>query len=221
MSRYSAIIFDFDGTLFDTRQAISKTLEETFRRLAVSSPDGEQVRQIISQGINLEETFRQLLPERAPDLAIEDCVQVYREIYNSGVGIEASVPFPETPGALAEIHDRRVPVAVVSNKGEESVLKILEFFELRSFVDLVVAAKDEHPTKPDPRTFHDRIRPQLGSEACERVLVVGDTDVDIRFAREIDAGACWAAYGYGSRAKCEALGPDHVVDSPKAVAGIL
>ena len=29
------------------------------------------------------------------------------------------------------------------------------------------------------------------------------------------------AYGYGSRAKCEALGPDHVVDSPKAVAGIL
>jgi phosphoglycolate phosphatase len=91
-------------------------------------------------------------------------------------------------------------------------------FGMHDFVQLVIAARDASPTKPDPRSYFERIAPVLGPAACEHVLVAGDTDLDILYARRIGATACWAAYGYGDPDECRRLDPEFIAESPNEIA---
>lgn len=221
MTQYTAVIFDFDGTLADTRPAISATLSETFSSFGLPTPDPGVVNAVISKGVNLEQTFQQLVQPAPAGEQLNEYVLRYREIYNSGVGVRASIPFPDAPRILEQINALGTPVVVVSNKGEESVQKILLQFEMREFVHSIVAARDAYPTKPDPKSYFERIRPMLGENLCQRVLVVGDTDLDIKFAQSIEATACWASYGYGDEQKCRSLAPDLTAASLEDVLHIV
>jgi phosphoglycolate phosphatase len=218
MTNYSAVIIDFDGTLFDTRRAISAALYETFAAYNFPAPSQEHVEALIGRGVNLEETLTHLMPQSVPAALLNEWVMTYRRIYNSGTGIRASTPFPGSREALAELHTIGIPVVIASNKGEASVHAILTHFGMHEFVQLVIAARDAFPTKPDPRSYFERIAPALGAAACERVLVAGDTEVDILFARSIGADACWAAYGYGHPDGCRLLAPKLIAASPNEIA---
>jgi phosphoglycolate phosphatase len=218
MSNFSSVIIDFDGTLFDTRRAISATLYETFAAYNLPHPSQERVEAIIGRGITLEETLTRLMPQGAPAAQLNDWVLTYRRIYNSGTGIRASTPFPGSRAALAQLHAAGTPVVIVSNKGEASVHDILTHFGMHDFVGLVIAAHDASPTKPDPRSYFERIAPVLGPAACEHVLVAGDTDLDILYARRVGATACWAAYGYGDPDECRLLQPEFIAASPNEIA---
>jgi phosphoglycolate phosphatase len=218
MTHYSCVIIDFDGTLFDTRRAISATLCETFAARNVPPPPQEHVEAIIGRGITLEETLTQLLPQSVPAAQLNEWVMTYRRIYNSGTGIHASTPFPGSRAALAQLHAAGAPVVIVSNKGEESVHAILTHFGMHDFVRLVIAARGASPTKPDPRSYYERIVPILGTAASEHVLVAGDTHLDILYARHIGATACWAAYGYGDPDECQLLHPEFIAASPEEIA---
>jgi phosphoglycolate phosphatase len=218
MINYSSVIIDFDGTLFDTRRAISATLYETFAAYNVPPPPRERVEALIGRGINLEETLTHLMPESVPAAQLNEWVMTYRRIYNAGTGIRTSTPFPGSRAALAQLHAAGAPVVIVSNKGEASVHAILTHFDMHDFVHLVIAARDASPTKPDPRSYFERIAPVLGTAASEHVLVAGDTDIDILYARSIGATACWAAYGYGDPDECRLLHPEFIAASPNEIA---
>jgi phosphoglycolate phosphatase len=218
MSNYSSVIIDFDGTLFDTRRAISATLYETFAAYNFPPPSRERVEVLIGRGINLEETLTHLMPQNVPPAQLNEWVVTYRRIYNSGTGIRESTPFPGSRAALAQLHAAGAPVVIVSNKGEASVHDTLIHFDMHDFVRLVIAARDAFPTKPDPRSYIERIEPVLGTAASEQVLVAGDTDIDILYARRIGATACWAAYGYGNPDECRLLHPEFIAASPSEIA---
>jgi phosphoglycolate phosphatase len=192
---FSSVIIDFDGTLFDTRRAISATLYETFAAYNVPPPFQERVEAIVGRGITLEETLTHLMPQRMPTAQLNEWALAYRRIYNSGTGIRASTPFPGTRAALAQLHAAGAPVEIVSNKGEAAVHDVLTHFGMHDLVGLVIAAHDASPTRPDPRSYFERIVPVLGTATCEHVLVASDTDLDILYARRIGATACWVAYG--------------------------
>ena len=87
MTNYSSVIIDFDGTLFDTRRAISATLSETFAAYNVPPPPEERVEEIIGRGITLEETLTGLMPQRVPAAQLNEWVTTYRRIYSHLVGV--------------------------------------------------------------------------------------------------------------------------------------
>jgi len=218
---YTALILDFDGTLFDTRRAILATLEATFAAHGRVPPPRNAIEATIRRGITLEATLAQLRPNSTTADELSLWAASYRRIYNAGIGIRASTPFPESRTTLLELDRAAIPIVVASNKGEASVHATLVHFDLHRFVRLVVAARDSHPTKPDPRSYTARIAPILGPASCERVLVVGDTEVDLHYARSIGATACWAAYGYGDAEACRQLEPDLIATSLGEVSAIV
>jgi FMN phosphatase YigB (HAD superfamily) len=67
------------------------------------------------------------------------------------------------------IYDQlQLSVVIVSNKGEASVHDILTHFGMHDFVGLVIAAHDASATKPDPRSYFERIAPVLGPRGYVR-----------------------------------------------------
>jgi phosphoglycolate phosphatase len=69
------------------------------------------------------------------------------------------------------------------------------------------------PKKPDPAILTDHILPRYAPLRREQMLVVGDTEVDILFAKRARISCCWASYGYGEAERCRKLAPQHEISS--------
>ena len=212
--RYCTLLMDFDGTLFDTRNAIRLTLAQLTDRRGVAAFDCAAVDAVIDQGLALAEMLRRLVPEASVG-GLDEWIDDYRAIYNGGLGVVHSAPYPGVEAVLQRVHRRGIEMFIVSNKGLASVLASLEHYRLRRYFREVIAAVDERPPKPEPESFLAQVKPLIGNQRSEQVLVVGDTEVDLRYARNIGASSCWAAYGYGQEAGAQWPSPDFVIQAPE------
>lgn len=215
---YKLVIFDFDGTIFDTYDAIEHSVLLTFDSLLPGfTPPADQVRQLVSTGGSPGNTFRSL----HPDLATFDedaWVRKYRELY-AAHGQQRAKPFPGAEQLLRSLRERNVPVVIISNKGVEALKSALTKTGLLGYFPGPFILGDGIPgvtRKPDPSSFTDVILPRLQEVYGEQegeVLVVGDTRTDIQFARNIGAKVCWCRYGQGDGEECARLEPDYTIDA--------
>jgi phosphoglycolate phosphatase len=212
-TRFDFLIFDFDGTLCDTRFAIAHCLERALAKYSRSIPPPEQTASIVSKGLSLPETIILLDPGlRAQSDAVTEMVSAYRSFYRS----ESDALVTMVPGAkmaLQSVHAWGARCTVVSNKGVDAIHRSLDRFELTPFIDLVFGEEPGVPFKPDPALLTDRIAPKFPQIAKARMLMIGDTEVDIKFAYAGGIACCWAAYGFGERSRCLALAPDYRIET--------
>ena len=82
---------------------------------------------------------------------------------------------------------------------------------IKDYFDVILSAEDSAYRKPDARLYSNNIAPFLLSKTPGGVLVVGDTESDLLFAKQAGLKSCWATYGYGDAEKCLALKPDFVI----------
>lgn len=209
---YCTLLIDFDGTLFDTRNAIRKTLEALASRRGVAPFAAQLIDQVIDQGLSLMDMLGVLLgPGDGPELPA--WAADYRAIYNGGLGVAQSAPYPGVEVVLQQMHEAGKELFIVSNKGEISILATLEQYRLGSCFRGVVAAVGDRAPKPGPESFFEQVKPRMRHGDNARVLVIGDTETDLRYARSLGVASCWAAYGYGLASHCEVLAPDFVIQS--------
>ncbi|KAL7897711.1 HAD-like domain-containing protein [Trichoderma sp. SZMC 28014] len=232
------VIFDFDGTLFDTHASISHCIKLTFDTLLTSpqdTPSEAEIHRLISSGAGLQDTFRTLQPANnaaagKPQWTAESeerWIATYRELYAQH-GQPLIKPFPSAVELLQQLRESGVVISIVSNKGVAAVVTALNGNGLEGAVDEELIVGDKTPgatRKPDTASFANVLLPRLrdakyGIKDGRDVLVVGDTVADIQFAANIGAKSVWCRYGYGDASACEGLRPDYTVDSLAEVAGI-
>ena len=221
--RFDLLIFDFDGTLCDTRRAIAHCLERTLAKYGRPIPSPEQTASIVSKGLSLPETFSLLDPGlRGQSDVIAEMIGAYRSFY-SDEGDPLVAAFPGAKAALQSVHALGTKCIVVSNKGVDAIRRSLNRYELAPLIDLVFGDQPGVPLKPDPALLTDHIAPKFSHIAKTRTLMIGDTEVDIGFAQASGIACCWAAYGFGNRQNCLALWPGYLIENidelPAIVSG--
>ncbi|KAF8247318.1 pyrophosphatase ppaX [Wilcoxina mikolae CBS 423.85] len=224
MTTPKLVVFDFDGTLFDTHTSIVHCMSRTFTHLSPpgtscnSHPSLEAIRAIITTGSGLSETFEALHAGPIPDM--DHWITTYRSFYVSE-GLALVAPFPYAEELLKRLKAKGIPLAIVSNKGIGALEAVLKHVKMEGMVDLLLGDMMGVKKKPDPMSFNEIIAPKFSqAEGLENgklnpkdVLVVGDTEADLLYAKNIGAAACWVRFGYGENEECEKLGPDFIVDS--------
>jgi phosphoglycolate phosphatase len=218
---FDLVIFDYDGTLSDTRFAIAHCIASAFAKHGRSAPARERIMLTMSQGRSLRDTCLVLYPKlREDEAALGEIVGTYRALYR-----DESEPlikmFPGAAAVLQELHAIGVKCVVVSNKGFDAVRRALDQFAMAALVSLVFAEEAGVPTKPDPALLTGRILPRFPQIPRERVLMVGDTEIDIEFAARAGVACCWAAYGFGDRERCLALSPTYVIESIEELPALI
>ncbi|KAL6901359.1 HAD-like domain-containing protein [Trichoderma evansii] len=238
------VIFDFDGTLFDTHASISHCIKLTFDALLPAgqeTPSEIEIHRLISSGAGLQDTFRTLQPSGSAAAEKlqwtteleERWIATYRDLYAQH-GQPLIKPFPLAVELLHRLREAGVVISIISNKGVAAVVTALNGNGLGGAVDEELIVGDKTPgatRKPDTASFTNVLLPKLkdakygiseleGIESGRDVLVVGDTVADIQFAANIGAKSVWCRYGYGDRNACESLKPDYTVDSLAEVAAI-
>ncbi len=206
MNDYNLYIFDFDGTLVDTHDAITHCVQRTFDEYGIASPAYDDVKKTIGSGIGLAETFAALSPEMKS--LSDTAVTKYREIYKDE-SLDKLKLFSGAKEALEQLALAQKDIVIVSNKGVAAIHQSLDHFGLSDYISLVVGDQKGVIKKPDPMTFNEIIHPQF-QHPHEHILMIGDTAADILFAQNAGISSCWVSYGYGNKTECQSLKPTHI-----------
>lgn len=203
------VIFDFDGTLCDTHEAILHCTERAFAALGEAIPTRAANEAAMRAGGAMGQSVARLAPHLAAQPErIAAIVASYRAIYDSGEGLSRTRLFPGAAAMLDRLAARGFAFAIVSNKGEASVQASLAQFGLTGRFAPVIGDRAGIARKPAPDAFHAAVAPHFAASGIGRLVMVGDSAPDLGFARAIGAIGVWAEYGFGDRAACEALAPD-------------
>lgn len=218
-SDMDTLLLDFDGTICETAPAIRFSLETAFSELRVDLPDPRRIEPSIGSGLTLRETIQFLHP--SSNISPEEILELerrYREVYSSE-GCQYEVLFSGAETTLEECA-RHARIILLSNKGLKAIEAAIDRFALGQYVSAVLAERPDIPWKPDARLF-DEVQQRVPGVLRDRTLVVGDTETDLRFARNAGLSSCWAVYGYGHNARCRAVGFNYVLDDLESLPRIL
>jgi phosphoglycolate phosphatase len=208
--RFDLVVFDWDGTLFDSTALIVQSIQASCLDLGVPVPGDREAAFVIGLGLRdaLERAVPSLDPSRYPEL-----VERYRHHY-----VRRQHDLALFPGVLPLLHALRARhhwLAVATGKSRRGLDEALASTELKGLFDGSRTA-DETRSKPDPQMLHELMR-EFGAEP-ERTLMIGDTTHDLQLAE--NAGTASVAVGYGAHdpAAFDAHAPLHIADSVESLA---
>lgn len=204
----STAIFDFDGTLASSLEGIHACFKEAFPLYGYPVPSLAAVRQTV--GLTLEDSVRILTNGRCDVAQIDEVVASYRALYTEK-GRAMATLFPGAMETLLAVRAMGTQIVVVSNKSYTGVRRLTEQLGIDGIIGFMLGADSAPFRKPDARLYTETIAPYLPDPRGCKVLMVGDTESDLLFAKAAGLRSCWASYGYGDDVTCEALEPEFVL----------
>ncbi len=201
------IIFDFDGTLGDTRANIITTMQETMRVLGYPVAGEEAITATI--GITLEDGFRELFPGLT-ERDILRCADVYRVLFERNRKKMVPKLFPNVKETLNLLKERGYILSVASSRQSVSLRGFLHDMSVEDCISYVLGADSVEKAKPDPEPVLKTMR-ELGIPP-EESLVVGDMPVDIIMGRRAGTSTVGVTYGNSFREALAEAGADKIID---------
>jgi phosphoglycolate phosphatase len=201
------IIFDFDGTLGDTRANIVLTMRQTLERLGYAQPDEDTIAATI--GVPLEKGFEQMLPGISPD-DVALCARTYREIFETNRKVLVPKLFPHVKETLEALKKAGLVLTVASSRSSKSLNEFLREMDIAPYISYVLGADNVTHAKPHPEPVLKTMA-EMGFRA-EETLVVGDMPVDILMGKGAGARTCAVTYGNATREELAAAGADVIID---------
>ena len=201
---YRNIIFDFDGTITDSRDDIAGAQLWVLGQLGVTSYTKEDLYPYI--GKPLHDTFVLLLP---PSLhhRIPDAAKMYADYYVPR-SLQTTRLFPGVRETLEILQRGGKRLAVASTKRGTGIRRATDHFGITgAFVQL--QGSDGIPFKPDPFIINTIITDQLWERG--ETIMVGDTDVDILAGKNAGIATCAVTYGSLNESELRRHRPDHLI----------
>jgi phosphoglycolate phosphatase len=185
--RFDLVVFDWDGTLFDSTALIVHSIQAACRDLGLPVPDDERASWVI--GMSLQGAMAHAVPTATRE-QIPQMVDRYRFHY---LGRQHDLTlFPGVLELLRALKKRRHRLAVATGKSRAGLDEALHAVELKGLFDGTRTA-DETRSKPDPQMLHELMR-QFGTTP-DRTLMIGDTTHDLQLAANAGTPSVAVAYG--------------------------
>ena len=202
---FDLIVFDWDGTLFDSTALITRCIQAACADLGVAVPSDRDASYVI--GMGLVEALQHAAPglprDRYPELGLR-----YRHHYVARQH-ELSL-FEGTLPMLKALKARNHWLAVATGKSRSGLDDALGTVQLRGMFDATRTA-DETASKPHPMMLLELMR-ELGV-APERSLMIGDTTHDLQLAANAGTASVGVSYGAHEHASFAEFAPRHVAHS--------
>jgi phosphoglycolate phosphatase len=211
--RFDLIVFDWDGTLFDSTRLIARCIQAACADVGAAVPSDRDASYVI--GLGLGDALRHVAPE-VPSERYRELAERYRQHYLARQ--DEIVLFDGTLEMLRALKARNHWLAVATGKTRRGLESALEATPLRGLFDATRTA-DETRGKPDPMMLHELMH-ELGATP-ERTLMVGDTTHDLQLAA--NAGCASVAVSFGAHGHDEFAdhSPLHVAHSTAELAAWL
>jgi phosphoglycolate phosphatase len=202
---FDLIVFDWDGTLFDSTALITRCIQAACVDVGAPMPSDEQASYVIGMGLV------EALQHAAPGLPRERYAELGARYRHHYVARQHEIMFFDGALAmLAALQARGHLLAVATGKSRRGLDDALNTSALRGIFDATRTA-DETASKPDPRMLFE-LMSDLGV-GPERTLMVGDTTHDLQLALNAGVASVGVSYGAHDHSAFEAFATRHVAHS--------
>ena len=185
----SAFIFDFDGTLVDSEQAIYQCFQSITKQLA---PERIDYAKNILIGPPLRDTASKILGPDHQD-SLDEFVQLFIVMHDEQV-IEHTQPYPDVIQVLKYLYKKNIPMAVATNKRLAPTQKLLDHFGWNKFFKYIECSDSLIEIRNKETMIKNIINQSSIFQDC---FFVGDTLQDAVSANKNECKFIQAAYGYG------------------------
>lgn len=199
------VIFDLDGTLFDTAPDIAAAL-----RLAIGDSSCDAVvEKAVRQGLSLDEMIRAALGPSVPDEVRHRITTDFRRYYDAS-DYACTHAYPGIPELLERLKNSGWHLHIATNKRERPTLNILQSKGLRDLFSQVVCV-DSDGSKRTKRQMLEQILAVVHATPSEAVFI-GDSVADMAAGREVGIRTVGVLWGYDEREAILAAGPDMICE---------
>lgn len=168
------VIFDLDGTLVDSYQAIYLSFHHVYTRLGLSPLPLVEVKKVVGRG--LSRTFKELLGEERGPQALSLFREKYEEVFRAHTHL-----LPDVRTVLEDLYGRGIQLAVATNKFGLFSREIFKHFKMENLFTVIVGDGDVPQNKPHPAMLNFAIE-KMGLKKDDTVFV-GDSLIDIETAK--------------------------------------
>lgn len=205
---YKVIFFDLDGTLTESGEGITKSVQYALEKIGRPEEDLEKLKVFV--GPPLMEQFMKYAG--VDETTGRKAVEYYRERYEVK-GIFENRPYEGVEAMLQELKRRGYILAVASSKPEYYVKKILDYFNLTVYFNEIVGSEMNGARTSKTEVIEEALKRTNMSSWRSEVLMVGDKEHDVLGAREAGIDCVAVAYGYGTQEELTEAKPLKIVDS--------
>lgn len=214
---YKNIIFDLDGTILNTLEDLAAATNWVCTQHGWPVHEVEEFKYFVGNGAS--KLLERVVPDgiELTDQLHQQLLEEFTQRYNAHKEDKTTV-YTGMPQALKWLKEAGLTLAVLSNKPHGAAFPVVERYYPGIF-DAVQGAIDGLPVKPDPTLLH-RLMGELGATAGD-TLFVGDSNVDIRTAKNGGLTGCGVLWGFRTRAELEAEGADFIAETPEKLVELI
>ena len=197
------VIFDLDGTLIDSYQALFLSFRHTYENMGLAPLSAEEVQRVLGHGI--ASTFRDLLGEERVPEAMKLFRQKYEEVMRPNTHL-----LPGAREVIETLHGRGIQLAIATNKLGYFARELFEHFGLDKLIAVIVGDGDVSQNKPDPEMLLLAIKKMQLKK--EEVMFVGDSPIDIQTGKNAGVRVFAVPTGGTQREDLEKAQPTLILD---------
>ncbi len=212
---YKLVIFDLDGTLIDSKLDLAHAVNATREHMGLGPLPHELIYSYVGNGapVLIRRALGPEVPQPEVDRALEFFLAYYREHR-----LDYTVLYPGVREALDELSGDGVRMAVLTNKPFRISREILDGLGVASHFFQVYGGNSFEQKKPDPVGIY-ALMTEAGVGGGETVMV-GDSSVDIRTARNAGIAAVGCTWGFQPETLVTEP-PDHLIENIRELPAIV
>ena len=199
----TGILFDLDGTLLNTLEDLLDATNYALAQCGYPARTLSELRRFVGNGA--ENQIRMSLPAGASPEEVQRVLKIYKPYYTEHCQVKTR-PYDGILESLAILKEK-YPIAVVSNKPDAAVKALCGQMFPGIFA---LGEAPDCPRKPAPDMVHKACR-AIGVDTC---VYVGDSEVDVRTAKNAGVPCLSVLWGFRDRDDIEAAGGQYFCESP-------
>lgn len=192
------VIFDMDGTLADTQDDITQSINHV-RKLRYDLPPLSAA--FVVDAINSEHrNLAKIFYEQEHYL---DADRLTFEAHYENQCVQNATIYAGIEALLQRLKSHDIKLAVCSNAPQQFVERILTHLEVAHYFDLLVGASHKHASKPEPDMLHYILEALHYNASDDKAWMIGDNSKDIQAAKNANIDAIFATWGFSTTSDCD------------------
>ncbi len=210
--REKCILFDLDGTLFDSSEGIKMCYRKGLAHFGIVVENDSELDKVI--GPSLYDSYSQFFGLKGDE--VTEAVRIYRELYSSD-GIYKVRMYDGVEKMLDSLKQNSFTICLATSKPHVMAQRILEFSGLKPYFDVVCGANLDGSMSDKVELISECLKLSDFTDKS-RVFMVGDRFYDIVGAIRAGVHSVGVTYGFGSHQELSDAGAEYIADSPQMVA---
>ena len=209
--KYELAIFDMDGTILDTLEDLTDSLNVSLNAFGYPSRTIEEVRSFVGNGIH--RTIELGVPEGTEPEKIEQVFAFFTPYYQEHCN-EKTKPYAGIVALIKSLKKQGMKTAVVSNKADAAVHALCDTF-FSGLFDYEIGQKPENQRKPAPDSVNEVLY-RLSVNRTNAVYI-GDSEVDLATASNAQIDCIAVSWGFRGEEFLKQQGADKIAQTPQEV----